>query len=70
MNNKFFGEWVSVQERLPMHGREVPIKDEGYGDNLGIGSYRVKDMAWAISGTVFYNPTHWLELLPITEKFS
>ena len=68
MENKFLAEWVSVEERLPMHGKEVSIKDEFNGIDLGVGYYRVNDMAWGISGSVFYNPTHWLELLPITDS--
>ena len=67
IKDKFLEEWVSVNDRLPMSEKEVQIKDESYGDNLGIGSYRWRDRCWAISGTVFYKPTHWLEILPITE---
>jgi len=65
MKNKFLAEWVSVNERLPKNRNEVPIKDENYNDTLGIGSY-YKKHGWAISGTNYWRPTHWLELLPTT----
>jgi len=64
MNDKFLAEWVSVEDRLPRHGKEVLIKS---GDELRIGVFRVKVMSWSIDGYIFSDPTHWLELIPISE---
>ena len=68
MKDKFLAEWVSVEERLPRHGDEVLIKDESYAANLDVGTFNVKNMCWAVKGSFYYKPTHWLELLPITEN--
>lgn len=61
MSQKFIATWVSVNHRLLENTNEVPIKDETYNDTLGIGSYSKKE-GWAISGSNYWQPTHWLEL--------
>lgn len=65
MKIKFIAEWVSVNDRLPNNKNDVTVKDEAYKNTLGIGSYREK-YGWAITGTYYWTPTHWLDLLPIT----
>ena len=64
MENKFLAAWVSVKDRTPIDGKDCLIKN---GDNLGIGFFVVEDMFWSISINFYSNPTHWLELIPITE---
>lgn len=66
MEKEFISKWVSVNERTPSNIDEVVIMDENHYNYLGIGSYSPEN-GWAIQGTFYWKPTHWLELLPITK---
>ena len=59
--------WIDVMDRLPRKHKpdgtlnEVLVMDENYYNHKGIGLYDLEN-GWAISGTNYWQPTHWIEI--------
>ena len=62
-------KWVDAKKQVPIHSHDVLVTD---GERVSIGDYcnRFGRAQWALQGSVYFEPTHWIDIpqLPIVEQ--